>query len=97
MSTIEDKLTALNDAKLSIMNAINDMGGEAGLDMTKYADAIRGLPGGKDGFSPVVTVTKEGDTVTITITDKNGTTTATVKDGAAGNPSTAIAYSLIFG
>lgn len=36
---------------------------------------------GQDGYSPVATVTKEGDTATITITDKNGTTTETVSDG----------------
>lgn len=40
---------------------------------------------GEDGFSPVATVTKEGNTATITITDKNGTTTASVSDGMNGS------------
>ncbi|MCM1162376.1 MAG: hypothetical protein NC412_14310 [Roseburia sp.] len=40
---------------------------------------------GEDGFSPVATVTKEGNTATITITDKNGTTTASISDGMNGS------------
>lgn len=35
---------------------------------------------GKDGFSPIATVTKEGNITTITITDVNGTTTAQIVD-----------------
>ncbi|MCM1526681.1 MAG: hypothetical protein NC091_05485 [Bacteroides sp.] len=43
---------------------------------------------GEDGFSPVATVTKEGNTATITITDKNGTTTASISDGMDGKDGT---------
>ncbi|WP_295219742.1 hypothetical protein [Ruminococcus sp.] len=47
-----------------------------------------GAPGekgdtGADGFSPSVTVVKDGSVVTITITDKDGTTTVTLTEGAA--------------
>lgn len=40
---------------------------------------------GKDGFSPIATVTETSDGATITITDKNGTTSATVNHGADGD------------
>ena len=42
---------------------------------------------GKDGFSPIATVTQTSTGATISITDVNGTTTATItngKDGADG-------------
>lgn len=39
---------------------------------------------GKDGFSPIATVSKSGNTATIIITDKNGTTTASISDGKDG-------------
>lgn len=42
--------------------------------------------GGKDGFSPVATVTQTDDGALISITDKNGTTTATVTNGKDGEP-----------
>ena len=38
---------------------------------------------GKDGFSPIANVVKDGSVITITITDKNGTTTVTLTEGAA--------------
>ena len=38
---------------------------------------------GKDGFSPIANVVKDGSVITITITDKNDTTTATLTEGAA--------------
>lgn len=40
---------------------------------------------GDDGYSPTVTVSKDGTTTTISITDKTGTTMATVEDGAKGD------------
>ncbi len=40
---------------------------------------------GEDGFSPIASVSKDGDTATITITDSLGTTTAEVSDGQDGN------------
>lgn len=47
---------------------------------------IEGVDGqdGEDGFSPLATVTKDGNVATITITDANGTTTETVSDGEDG-------------
>lgn len=42
-----------------------------------------GEGGGRDGFSPIATVEKEGSTATITITDRYGTTTAQVHDGSS--------------
>lgn len=39
---------------------------------------------GKDGYSPIANIVKEGSTATITITDKTGTTTASISDGAKG-------------
>ena len=36
---------------------------------------------GPAGFSPIATVSKNGDTATISITDANGTTTASISDG----------------
>ncbi|GEM_PF-6650850 len=36
---------------------------------------------GNDGFSPLVSVTKNGTTTTITITDKNGSVTENIYDG----------------
>ena len=55
---------------------------------------LQGVPGekgekgdagvaGKDGFSPIANVVKDGSVITITITDKNGTTTVTLTEGAA--------------
>lgn len=55
---------------------------------------LQGVPGekgekgdagvaGKDGFSPIANVVKNGSVITITITDKNGTTTVTLTEGAA--------------
>lgn len=39
---------------------------------------------GKDGFSPIATVTQTEDGATISIQDANGTTTAKVSNGAPG-------------
>lgn len=36
---------------------------------------------GKDGFSPVITTSKQDDTTTVSITDAEGTKTATILDG----------------
>ena len=55
---------------------------------------LQGVPGekgekgdagvaGKDGFSPIANVVKDGSVITITITDKNGTTTVTLTEDAA--------------
>ena len=55
---------------------------------------LQGVPGekgekgdagvaGKDGFSPIANVVKDGSVITITITDKSGTTTVTLTEGAA--------------
>ena len=55
---------------------------------------LQGVPGekgekgdagvaGKDGFSPIANVVKDGSVITITITDKNGTTTVTLTESAA--------------
>ena len=55
---------------------------------------LQGVPGekgekgdagvaGKDDFSPIANVVKDGSVITITITDKNGTTTVTLTEGAA--------------
>ena len=57
---------------------------------------LQGVPGekgekgdagvaGKDGFSPIANVVKDGSVITITITDKNGTTTVTLTEGAAAD------------
>lgn len=43
--------------------------------------SIKTGEGGKDGFSPIANVNKEGNVTTITITDKKGTTSAQVFDG----------------
>lgn len=40
---------------------------------------------GEDGFSPIITTSKEGKTTTITITDATGTSTATILDGEDGS------------
>lgn len=40
---------------------------------------------GKDGFSPVITTSKQDGTTTITITDAEGTKTATILDGEKGD------------
>ena len=57
-------------------------------DAKAVGDALNGAIGqpGADGYSPTVSVTKNGDTTTIKITDKDGTKTATIKDGATGEP-----------
>lgn len=52
-------------------------------------DGPQGLPGpagtnGKDGFSPVVSVTKEDGVTTLSITDQTGTHTAQILDGTGG-------------
>lgn len=39
---------------------------------------------GKDGFSPIVELSKTGKVTTLKITDANGTKTATINDGADG-------------
>lgn len=39
---------------------------------------------GRDGFSPIATVTQTADGATISITDTNGTTTATITNGKDG-------------
>ena len=55
---------------------------------------LQGVPGekgekgdagvaGKDDFSPIANVVKDGSVITITITDKSGTTTVTLTEGAA--------------
>lgn len=55
---------------------------------------LQGVPGekgekgdagvaGKDGFSPIANVVKDGSVITITITDKSGTTTVTLTESAA--------------
>lgn len=38
---------------------------------------------GRDGYSPIANVVKEGPTATITITDKTGTTTASISDSVS--------------
>ena len=46
-----------------------------------YVDKLKG----KDGFSPVITTSKQDGTTTITITDAEGTKTATILDGEKGD------------
>lgn len=55
-----------------------------------YRDGIDGKNGtdGKDGVSPVVSVSKTGKVATITIVDKMGTHTFTVNDGEDGSGQT---------
>ena len=76
-----ESYTALTDKIAQAQALINQI--QHDLDTGAY----KGDPGedGTDGFSPIATVTKNGNTATISITDKNGTTTAQVTDGSKGD------------
>lgn len=68
------KFTAAHVAHLE--QGIEDMAGK---------DGDPGAPG-KDGVSPVVSVSKSGTVTTLTITDASGTKTAKINDGEKGDP-----------
>ena len=66
---------------------IQGIQGEQGIQGVQGIQGEKGEKGetgatGQDGFSPTLTITKQGTVTTVTATDKNGTTSSQILDGS---------------